>query len=58
VNQAFMVKLLQKTLLNDTNKKKRLAWAKKHKQWTLVRWKSVLCSDEFQIFDFLFQPPV
>jgi transposase len=23
-------------LLKDTNKKKRLAWAKKHEQWTLV----------------------
>jgi hypothetical protein len=25
----------KKLLLKDTNKKKRLAWAKKHKQWTL-----------------------
>ena len=24
----------------------RLAWAKKHEQWTLDRWKSVLWSDE------------
>ena len=30
-------------LLKDTNKK-RLAWAKKHEQWTLDRWKSVLWS--------------
>ena len=39
-------------LLKDTNNKKRLAWAKKHKQWTLDRWKSVLWSDEstFEIF--------
>ena len=39
-------------LLKDTNKKKRLAWAKKHEQWTLDRWKSVLWSDEskFEIF--------
>ena len=36
----------KKPLLKDTNKKKRLAWAKKHKQWTLDRWKSVLWSDE------------
>uniref|UniRef100_A0A4W5R901 Coagulation factor IXa n=1 Tax=Hucho hucho TaxID=62062 RepID=A0A4W5R901_9TELE len=36
----------------DTDKKKRLAWAKKHEQWTLDRWKSVLWSDEskFEIF--------
>ena len=48
VNQAFMVKLL----LKDTNKKKRLAWAKKHKQWTLDQWISVLWSNEskFEIF--------
>ena len=26
----------------DTNKKKRLAWAMKHEQWTLDRWKSFL----------------
>ena len=44
----------KKPLLKDTNKKKRLAWAKKHKQWTLDRWKSVLWSDEskFYIFGF------
>ena len=29
VNQAFMVKLLKRNLLKDTNKKKSLAWAKK-----------------------------
>ena len=32
----------KKPLLKDTNNKKRLAWAKKHEQWTLDRWKSVL----------------
>ena len=32
----------KKSLLKDTNKKKRLAWAKKHKQWTLDPWISVL----------------
>jgi transposase len=32
----------KKPLLKDTNKKKRLAWAKKHEQWTLDRWKSAL----------------
>jgi hypothetical protein len=51
VNWAFMVELLQKKLLKDTNKTKRLALAKKHKQWILDRWKSV------QIWDFWFQPP-
>ena len=33
-------------LLKDTNKMKRLAWAKKHEQWTLDWWKSVQWSDE------------
>ena len=32
-------------LLKDTIKKKRVAWAKKHEQWTLDWWKSVLWSD-------------
>ena len=36
----------RKTLLKDTNKKKRFGWAKKHEQWTLDRWKSVFWSDE------------
>ena len=42
----------KKPLLKDTDKKKKLAWAKKHKQWTLDRWKYFLWSDEskFQIF--------
>ena len=42
----------KKPLLTDANKKKRLAWAKKHLQWTLDRWKSVLWFDEskFEIF--------
>ena len=46
VNQAFMVELLQRPLLKDTNKKNRLAWSKKHEQSTLDCWKSVLWSDE------------
>jgi hypothetical protein len=37
---------VKKPPLKDTNNKKRLAWAKKHKKWTLDRWKSVLWSDE------------
>ena len=35
----------KKPLLKDTNKQKRLAWAKKHEQWTLDWGKSVLWSD-------------
>ena len=33
-------------------KKKRFVWAKKHKEWRLDQWKSVLWSDEskFEIF--------
>ena len=40
----------KKPLLKDTNNKNRLTWAKKHKQWTLDRWKSVLSSDESRFF--------
>ena len=36
----------KKPLLKDTNNKKRLARAMKHKQWILAWWKSVLWSDE------------
>ena len=53
MNQAFMVDIAaKKSLLKDTNKIKRLAWAKKHVQWTLDWWKSVLWSDDskFEIF--------
>ena len=41
-----------KETTKDTIKKKRLAWAKKHGQWTLDSWKSVVGSDEskFEIF--------
>jgi hypothetical protein len=46
---------LRKCSPKDTNKKKRLAWAKKHKQWTLDRWKFVLWCG-VQIGDFWFQP--
>uniref|UniRef100_A0A4W5NPQ3 Myosin X n=1 Tax=Hucho hucho TaxID=62062 RepID=A0A4W5NPQ3_9TELE len=44
---------VSKPLLKDTNNKKRLALAKKHEQWTLERWKSVLWSDESK-FEILF----
>ena len=36
----------KKPLLKDNHNKKRLVWAKKHDQWTLERWKSVLWSEE------------
>jgi hypothetical protein len=42
---------VKKPLLKDTNNKRRLAWAKKHEQWTLDQWKSVLWSEsKFEIF--------
>ena len=41
MNQAFMVQIAaKKPILKDT---------KKHKQWTLDRWKSVLGSDESKL---------
>ena len=42
----------KKPLLRPINKKKRLAWAKKHRNWTSEEWKSVLWTDEskFEIF--------
>ena len=42
----------KKLLLKDANKKKRLAWPKKHEQWTLDWWKYVLWSNEskFEMF--------
>ena len=47
----------KKPLLKDTNKKKRVACAKKHEQWTLDWWKSFfLLVWWVQIWDFLFQP--
>uniref|UniRef100_A0A4W5K121 Transposase Tc1-like domain-containing protein n=1 Tax=Hucho hucho TaxID=62062 RepID=A0A4W5K121_9TELE len=39
----------KKPLLKDTNMKKRLAWAKKHDQWTLDRWKSFWLLHDFFI---------
>ena len=33
---------VKKPPLKDTNKNKRLAWAKKHEQWTSDWWKSVV----------------
>ena len=42
----------KKLLLKDTNKKKTLAWAKKHKQWILDQWKYVFWSDESKLLFF------
>uniref|UniRef100_A0AAZ3STE8 Transposase Tc1-like domain-containing protein n=1 Tax=Oncorhynchus tshawytscha TaxID=74940 RepID=A0AAZ3STE8_ONCTS len=39
----------KKPLLKDNNNKKRLAWTKKHEQWTLDWWKFVLWSDESKL---------
>ena len=53
MNQAFMIETAEKKpLLRKNNNKKRTAWAKRHKEWTLDPWKSVLESDEstFEIF--------
>ena len=41
-----------KLLILLTNQRKRLAWAKKHQNWTIVEWKKVLFSDKltFTVF--------
>ena len=33
-------------MVNDVNRKKRLAFAKKYKDWSIDQWKKVLWSDE------------
>ena len=42
----------RKPLQRWQNKKKRLSWAMKHRQWTTENWKKVLWTDEskFEIF--------
>ena len=45
----------KKLLLKDTNKKKRLNWAKKHEQWTLD-WRKCFLWSGVQIGDFWIQP--
>uniref|UniRef100_Q7M3L8 Orf within vasotocin gene (Tes1 element) n=1 Tax=Eptatretus stoutii TaxID=7765 RepID=Q7M3L8_EPTST len=42
----------QKTIRRWQNKKKRFAWAMKHRQWTTENWKKALWTDEskFEIF--------
>lgn len=43
----------KKPLLRPQNRVKRLAWAKKHRNWTYDNWKNVLWTDEskFEIFN-------
>lgn len=43
---------MRKPLLRPQNKVKRLAWAKKHQNWSISQWKKVLWSDEskFEVF--------
>ena len=43
-------KPLKKQLLIKKMKRKRLAWAKKYKTWSLEEWKKVLFSDETHFF--------
>ena len=42
----------KKPLLRSVNVRKRLKWAKKHKNWSIEQWKQVLWTDEskFEIF--------
>ncbi|XP_018371229.1 PREDICTED: transposable element Tc1 transposase [Trachymyrmex cornetzi] len=42
-------KARQKPWLSETNRKKRLAWAKKYKSWTASDWDKILWSDESNI---------
>lgn len=37
---------LKKPLISEKNRKRRVAWAKEHLQWTTEQWKRVLWSDE------------
>lgn len=43
---------VKKPLLRKVNKQKRLAWAKRYKNWTVEDWKKVLWTDEskFELF--------
>ena len=43
---------LKKPLLNNDQSRKRLQWAKAHKDWDVERWRKVLWSDEtsFSLF--------
>ena len=37
---------LRKPLISEANQKKRLQFAREHKDWTLEQWKKVMWSDE------------
>jgi hypothetical protein len=39
-------KTASKPFISEVNRKKRIAWAKKHVKWSLDDWKDVLFSDE------------
>ncbi|KAK4513117.1 uncharacterized protein ATC70_012911 [Mucor velutinosus] len=43
------IKNEKKPLPSDTNDKKRLAWCKQHKDWTVDDWKRVIWTDETKI---------
>lgn len=51
-NGLFGRVAVKKPLLRPVNKRKRLAFARKYKDWTLDQWKSVLWTDEskFELF--------
>lgn len=46
LKSMFMKK---KPFIRDTNQKKRLRWARKHRHWTVEDWKKVIFSDETKI---------
>ena len=53
MNQAFHGRIAtNKPLLKGTNKKNRLVLTKKHEQWIVDQWKSVLWSDESKFESF------
>ena len=39
----------KKPLLNAKNRKCRMEWAQKHKEWTIEDWKMVIWSDETKV---------
>lgn len=43
-------KPLKKQLLTEPMKKKRLAWAKQYRSWTIEQWRKVLFTDESHFF--------
>ena len=43
------MKKIKKSLLKLVNQKKRLSWAKKHRDWTVEDWKRVIYSNETKV---------